>query len=159
MRAEAAIFLGVQDTRTAKTEGGWISFLVSTQVCVEFQLAATSRASGQFQVIRGWCCRRARAGVIVTSCYLPVPPRSLPDTANQRPLAQADFTSPKTTTFFLWCLILTIDSWLVCPQRMFRFWVACQSTESLGDKKISLADEKGSVDGRGWWQMRGGSPW
>ena len=75
-------FAGCPRHPSAKTAG----FLVSTKVsCVEFQLAATSRASGQFQVIRGWCCRRARAGVIVTSCYLLVPPTpTLPpaDTSN-----------------------------------------------------------------------------
>ena len=68
------------DTLLPRRQVSW--FLLRS---VEFQLAATSRASGQFQVIRGWCCRRARAGVIVTSCYLlvpPAPPELLPDTSN-----------------------------------------------------------------------------
>ena len=101
-----------------------VGFLVSTEVCLEFQLAATSRASGQFQVIRGWCCRRARAGVIVTSCYLLVPPtRTLPpaDTSNapscRLHFPKDEYTLPVTSGL--------IDYFTICGEK--RLTKCCSS--------------------------------
>ena len=108
------------DTLLPRRQVSW--FLLRS---VEFQLAATSRASGQFQVIRGWCCRRARAGVIVTSCYLLVPPTpTLPpaDTSNapscRLHFPKDEYTLPVTSRL--------IDYFTICGE-LSRLTKCCSS--------------------------------